>query len=87
MTASPTALTGVTESRPVRWERGMRVMVTPGVSLLDLAGSIVATSARGAQGLYLGGTLAQAHVVLERVGQVVVDRRHITPMVSPGYDG
>ena len=64
----------------------MRIMVTPGVSLLDLAGSFVATSARGAQGLYLGGSLAQAHVALERVGLVIVDSRHITPMISPGYD-
>ena len=61
-------------------------MVTPGVRLLDRAGSIVATSAVGARGLYLGGTLALAHVALERVGLVIVDSRHIMPMASPAPD-
>ena len=61
----------------------MRLVVTPGVYLLDRAGSIVATSTRDAQGLYLGGNVAQAHIVIERVGLVVVDSRHIMPMASP----
>jgi hypothetical protein len=64
----------------------MRLMVTPGVSMRRVDHSIVTTSARGAQGLYLGGTLAQAHVALERVGLVIVDSRHITPMTSPAPD-
>jgi hypothetical protein len=64
----------------------MRITVTPGVCLLDRAGSIIATSALGARGLYLGGTLALAHVALERVGLVIVDSRHIVPMVSSAPD-
>jgi hypothetical protein len=72
----------ITASPPaILWERGMRLRVTPGVAVVHLDRSMVTTSARGAQGLYLGGTSAQAHVALERVGLVVVATRDITPIV------
>jgi hypothetical protein len=83
MTASPMALAGPTvtaPSTPIRWERGMRLLVTPGVRVLHLDRSIITTIARGGRGLYLGGTPARAHVALERVGLVVVDTEDITPI-------
>ncbi len=67
-------------STSVRWERGMRLQVAPGVPVLHIDRLTVVTSSLDARGLYLSGTPAGAYVALERVGIVVVDTGDITPI-------